>query len=951
MEVLLSAILFCSGAAAVAFQTLWFRQTGLVLGNTVWASSIVLASFMAGLALGNAISVALGDRLRRPLVTFALLECAIGATGVAIVAGSFALPGWFAPWLRPFTESPLALGGLRLGIAFALLLVPATAMGLTLPLLVRVLVERRALYGEALGRLYGWNTLGAMCGAVVGDAFLIAKVGVVGAAVAAAGCNFLAAAGGLATARFGTKRGARTGPSDPPPPDAPAPRSAARSRAGLHAVLAAAFLSGAIFLALEVIWFRFLSLFVHTDTIAFSLLLAVVLGGIGSGGVVASRWLARDPDALRFSAALSCFCGVLCVATYAGFGLALTPFGTGHVATASGVLYLSICLMLPSAFATGVLFPLLGAAAKQSADSPARATGRFVLANTLGSAVGPLVGGFVLLPRFGMERSFLGLAAAYAVVALLASGARLRALLVPGLVALGLALALFPSGLMHDVYLPITVKRVSPGGNEEPIATREGVTETITYLRSKTYGEPATYRLMTNGYSMSGTGFSGRRYMKLFVYLPVALRPEIRHSLLISFGVGSTAKALVDTPGMESIDIVDVSRDVLELSALTHGSPEDDPLRDPRVRVHVEDGRFFLQVTDRRFDLITSEPPPPKLAGIVYLYTQEYFQLVHDRLTERGMASYWLPVHSLTPADAKSIVAAFCAVFEDCTLWNGMGHDWVLLGSRSAQPAPSEAAFRRQWEDPTAGDELRALAIELPEQLGALFMADADGLRALTAGAPPLTDRHPLRLSPFAAVTAAVPPEYREWVDTRRTREAFARSEWVARSWPPALREATLPYFRYQGIFNDTMPDLRAAPPDVVGSMEQATQLLTATSLEVLPRLVLQGPDADEMRILDELVRRGRGDDTELQMRLGIVALSQRRYDDAAAHFRASSPQGAPSFEAFAFALAGRDADAREVIQRVRGMRSTHFPDATERSYWRWLASRFGLPDPYAKGG
>jgi predicted membrane-bound spermidine synthase len=947
MEALLSAVLFCSGAAAVAFQTLWFRQAGLVLGNTVWASSIVLASFMAGLALGNAVSVVLGDRLRRPLLTFALLECAIGVTGVAIVAGSFGLPGWLAPALRPFAESPMALGALRLSVAFALLLVPATAMGLTLPLLVRVLVEQRAQYGEALGRLYGWNTLGAMFGAVAGDAFLIAKVGVVGAALAAAGCNLLAAAGGVATLRLWRRTDARS-PSAAPPSD-PTPASAVRSGAGLRALLAAAFLAGGIFLALEVVWFRFLALFVHTDTLAFSLLLAVVLGGIGSGGVAASRWMARDPDAPRFAAALACVCGVLCVAAYAGFQLALAPFDIQHVADVGGVLYLATCLMLPSAFATGVLFPLLGAAAKRGADSPARATGRFVLANTLGSAAGPLVGGFVLLPQLGMERSFLGLAAAYALVALLAAGGRLRALLMPGLVGLGLALVLFPSGLMQDVYLAIPVKRLSPDGSEEVIATREGVTETITYLRSTIHGEPAAYRLVTNGYSMSGTSFAGRRYMKLFVYLPVALNPEIRHALLISFGVGSTAKALVDTPGMESVDVVDVSRDVLELSALTRSSPQDDPLRDHRVRAHVEDGRFFLQVTDRRFDLITGEPPPPKMAGIVYLYTQEYFQLVHDRLTEQGLATYWLPVHSLAPSDTKAIVAAFCAVFEDCTLWNGMNLDWVLMGSRGRRSAPSEAAFRRQWNDPTVGAELRSLAIEVPEQLGALFMADAEGLRARSAGVPPLTDHHPLRLSPFAAAPDAFAPEYRTWADTERARARFAQSDWVTRTWPPALRTASLPYFRYQSWFNDMMQELRGVPHSVVGSMDRVHQLLTTTSLEVLPRLLLQGPDADEIRIVHDLVDRGRRDPA-LEKRLGLESLSQRRYADAAEQFRASAPQGAPAFEALALALAGRDADARAVVARVRAMRATHFPDATERAYWRWFASVFELPDPYATG-
>ena len=122
----------------------------------------------------------------------------------------------------------------------------------------------------------------------------------------------------------------------------------------------------------------------------------------------------------------------------------------------------------------------------------------------------------------------------------------------------------------------------------------------------------------------------------------------------------------------------------------------DYPLGDPRVTVHVEDGRFFLQTTRRRFDLITGEPPPPKLAGIVNLYTRDYFQLLHDRLTEGGMVTYWLPGHSLSEADAQVITRAFLEVFEDATLWQGWGLNMMLVGTRGGERAPvSEAWFRR----------------------------------------------------------------------------------------------------------------------------------------------------------------------------------------------------------------------------------------------------------------
>src|SRR6185436_16563002 len=82
---LLSLVFFLSGAAALCFETIWFRLAGLTFGNSVRAATLVLTSFMAGLALGNAIAARLGDRVRRPLLAYALIEASIGVTGFLLV--------------------------------------------------------------------------------------------------------------------------------------------------------------------------------------------------------------------------------------------------------------------------------------------------------------------------------------------------------------------------------------------------------------------------------------------------------------------------------------------------------------------------------------------------------------------------------------------------------------------------------------------------------------------------------------------------------------------------------------------------------------------------------------------------------------------------------------------------------------------------------------------------
>lgn len=164
------------------------------------------------------------------------------------------------------------------------------------------------------------------------------------------------------------------------------------------------------------------------------------------------------------------------------------------------------------------------------------------------------------------------------------------------------------------------------------------------------------------------------------------------------------------------------------------------------MRVHVEDGRFFLQTTDETFDLITAEPPPLRGAGITSLYSREYFQLVRDRLRDGGVATYWLPVNQLWLSETKAIMRGFCRAFPDCSLWSGAGLQWMLAGTGGAHHPVPEEQFSAQWHDPIVAPELAALGFERPESLGATFLADAVTIGEWTQGAPPLDDDHPGRI-------------------------------------------------------------------------------------------------------------------------------------------------------------------------------------------------------------
>jgi spermidine synthase len=929
MVLLLYLIFFLSGAAALTFETLWFRQAGLLFGNGVWASSLVLSSFMAGLAVGNALVVRLDERLGRPTLAYAALELTIGLSGVGLVYGLPLLDGALAPVLGRLLDRPVPLNTLRFSLAFALLLVPATAMGATLPLLVKALHRIDPNLGRVLGRLYGWNTLGAVVGALAGEFFLIEALGVRGTGWAAAGADGMAAAGACALVASAGELAAppRTGPR--------APRPRLRLARPTRRLLAAAFASGAILLALEVVWFRFLLLFVRGSSAVFAAMLATVLAGIALGGFAGASWLGRDPRAHGWARAVSLAGAATCLGVYAAFSGG-APMGLAVFGRAAQ-------LMLPVCLLSGVLFTLLGAALGAQGHAPARAAGLLVLANTVGSAAGSLLGGFVLLPHLGVERSFLVLALAYGGVAALVPGpARPGPVWAARLAGVAVAIALwrFPVGAMEREHLR-EAAALYLDRDTRVVATREGSVETIQVAETRRFGEPYAYRLITNGYSMSSTGFRGRRYMKLYVLWPAAVHPQLRSALLISYGVGSTAKALTDTRSLERIDVVDISREILETGEIVFPDPREQPLRDPRVSVHVEDGRFFLQTTRRRFDLITGEPPPPKIAGVVNLYTREYFELIRDRLERGGIATYWLPIHSLDPADARAITAAFCAAFDDCSLWNGGAHNWMLVGTRGASGPVSPEDFGRPWRDPVVGEELRGLGLEQPAQLGTLFLADGPDLAAFVAGAPPLDDDHPKRLSShldFSRREAAV-AFYRRWMDPQAARERFRTSAVADRLWPAALREPTDRAFAWQGLVEEALTQ----PVDPDTRLPDLHRVLTETSLRTLP-LWLLGSDADERRIALRVAASGTPG-PDLHERLGRIALAERDYAGAAAHLAQALARCEPPCRAarpllYALCMGGRLDEAAAAARRLAAADPALASDA---AFWHWLESTFPL--------
>ena len=185
----IGALLFLSGTAALIYQLLWIKQLSLVVGVDVYAVTTAVSAFFGGLAVGSAIFGRKAESARRPLYLYALIEVGVAVLGVAATVA-------LAHSAQTFAIFEAHVGVVAWLLPFAVVGIPSTCMGGTLPVLVTAVSPDAGNVGRMGGRLYAANTAGAIAGALLVPFALVPAFGVRGSAFVAAALNLAAAAAG-----------------------------------------------------------------------------------------------------------------------------------------------------------------------------------------------------------------------------------------------------------------------------------------------------------------------------------------------------------------------------------------------------------------------------------------------------------------------------------------------------------------------------------------------------------------------------------------------------------------------------------------------------------------------------------------------------------------------------------------------------------------------------------
>jgi spermidine synthase len=731
----LLAIFFLSGISGLIYQVVWMRMLSLTFGVTSYAIATVLSGFMAGLALGAVLAGRYADRLARPLLGYTVAEVLIAVTGVLsplLFAGVRSL--YVSIVDLTGIESVFVLSLLRFALAFVVLLIPTTMMGATLPLIVRSSLLRLEGMSRNVSLLYGVNTLGAMAGVLAAGFVLIGRYGLQRTLIIAAVLNVVAGLLALALDRVRAGGEQRAQTLEVPADERPYPLAAQR------AVVIVFGLSGALSFAYEVVWARVLSIFFDATTYGFTVMLAMVLLGIALGSWLISPLIARRWNWLLIFAGLEAAVGVLgllaipllanIVPVTDALGLYADPGPLGQF-NLRFMTFVAALVVLPSMLLLGMTFPVAARVAGAGHADVGRRIGTVYAANVFGAIIGSFLGGFVLVPQLGVERSLLllgacsiALAVALAWVTPVRSAVWRPATLAGGAAAVVLAVALAP-----DLFAGIFRERLR---DQDVLFIDEGLENMATVTDYRTHDERKLY---LNGQPQASTLPMIAGFHQLIGHTGMLMRPDARRALVIGLGGGATPGALAQHEQVR-VDVVELSSAVVE-AAPYFAAINGGVLGRPNVRLHVDDGRNFLLLSDETYDVITADIIRPRHAGASNLYSVEYYRLAKDALADDGVMVQWL--EQTSERQYKLLLRSFLEVFPHVSVWaNGA----LLVGSKQPVSVDPEA-LATAFADPTLAPALAAAGLTSPQDFLNLYVGDRDEALAYVGPGPVITDDRP----------------------------------------------------------------------------------------------------------------------------------------------------------------------------------------------------------------
>ena len=684
---LIMMIYFVSGMCSLIDEVIWVRLFKLILGNTVYASSIVVSVFLGGLALGALIMGRYCDSVNRHLRLYALLESLITISALSlpwVLKLADPLYVWFYQRYHPSQGYLLVV---QVVISATILLVPSMLMGSTLPLLGRFVTSIEKEAGHLVGRLYALNTLGAATGCFLAGFVLIRTFGIMGTLYIAAVLNLFVAFGGWLLSLFSgiaTKQ-------DDSTVLAYETADAKTTDRKLYLLAVAFFASGFISISYELLWMRSVVHLLGGFTYVFSAVLTVYLLGNVIGAGISSWFVMKlKVPAAGFAVSLMLLgiCGIVYLPLLTLWSSDVVPMLIGELGPVKAWTPLSpylvapivhsVALFLLPSIVMGIGFPIGLQAWANCLHKVGRSTGMAYGVNSIGAVMGGIATGFVFIPLLGLQLSIsmLGLAGIWmAGIMYLYFSSGFRSAGRSAILAVGGILTIFtlklPSNLLSAVITADSIIPLSKTGSIPPdgevVALKEGVATTISVIKDLDKG---TLSLWASGRRIAGDAHFYRGDQKILGHFGVLLNSGAKKILSVGFGSGESTACLA-MHELERIDCVEIAPEVVDVSLKFFRHINLGEKLYEKVNMIFMDAKNYVHLTKERYDAIVSDSINPRyFAENASLYAKEYFESAKERLDKGGLFVSWIPSYDVVPvSELNSIVGTAMEVYPHVTMW------------------------------------------------------------------------------------------------------------------------------------------------------------------------------------------------------------------------------------------------------------------------------------------
>jgi len=675
-------LFFLSGLSGLIYESAWSQQLSLIFGSTELAIAAVLASYMGGLALGASLIGIFINRIKNPVILYALFEIIIAISALLapslleLVSDVYGLL-FTAPELMSISASHALV---YVGGSFLVLMIPTTLMGATLPLLAKYVVQKEQKLGSTVGFLYAINTLGACGGALLSAFVLLPFLGLGQTIYVAVLINIVIFVVGLIY--FKNK------PIINGDTNKEGPKQQIFKNKWIFVVM---FVSGSVSLAYEVLWARLLSHILGGSIYSFGVILFVFLLAISVGALLGS-YICKQQNTIKsfswvqFGIAISFF-----ISMYYANLLPEIPLqrNYGSLSFVYESLLIGLLTLFPGALFIGMTFPLAIDICAINNRHSGVVSARVYAWNTVGAIVGSLLMGFYLLPSFGFAISsqILSIVSLFMAIIVMLFAFKWKTMV----------LMTACLGLLWFIPLkqPYQLLKYSVLGHKVQKGTIDflGIGESATVVLLDQGGE---MRLLTNGLPESAIQIKGSREGKYYLahwlsMLPVLVNPSAKNMLIVGLGAGLTLKAVPQT--IENIDVVELEQEVVNANKSLSEWRGIDPLRDPRLKLHINDARNALSHSTRKFDIIVSQPSHPWTAGSSSLYTKEFFALVKSKLQSNGVFIQWIGMRFIDTELLKSLLATLNQEFNFVELYQPLSSGGLIFVASNTPINISEAQF------------------------------------------------------------------------------------------------------------------------------------------------------------------------------------------------------------------------------------------------------------------